>query len=146
MLYNHSMPGTQHEIALKIGPISPAVPTPLFRQIVDGFKRAISNGALAADAPLPSFRKLAEQLLVSVITVRRAYDELEREGIIYRRQGLGTFVAQGGDEKSRESKRGRAQELIEDAIHEARESGLTDREVSKFATLIIQQTLSKESS
>ena len=72
-----------------LGPISPAAPGSLYQQIVDGLKREISEGRVTAGAPLPSFRVLAEDLLVSVITVKRAYEELEREGIIYRRQGLG---------------------------------------------------------
>ncbi len=78
---------------LLIPPISAAAPGALYQQIVDGLTREISEGRLPPDAPLPSFRGLAEELLVSVITVKRAYEELEREGLIYRRQGLGTFVA-----------------------------------------------------
>ena len=81
---------------LLIPPISVAAPGPLYQQIVDGIKREISEGRLAPGSPLPSFRGLAEELLVSVITVKRAYEDLEREGIIYRRQGLGTFVSDNG--------------------------------------------------
>ena len=66
-------------------PISPAAPGPLYRQIVDGLKREISEGRWAGGTTLRYFRKLAEELMVSVITVKRAYDELEREGIIFRR-------------------------------------------------------------
>ena len=86
---------------LMLGPISPAAPGALYQQIVDGLQREISEGRLAPGAPLPSFRVLAEDLLVSVITVKRAYEELERAGIIYRRQGLGTFVADHGPDRSR---------------------------------------------
>ena len=93
---------------LLIGPISLATPGPLYQQIVDGLKREVSEGRLQPGAPLPSFRGLAEELLVSVITVKRAYDELEREGIIYRRQGLGTFVAEAGGDRSRHAKIERA--------------------------------------
>ena len=75
-----------------IGPISPAAGGALYQQIVDRLKREVSEGRLKPGAALPSFRQLAEELLVSVITVKRAYEELEREGIIFRRQGLGTFV------------------------------------------------------
>ena len=72
---------------LTLPPISAAAPGTLYQQIVDGLKREVSEGRLAPGSPLPSFRSLAEELLVSVITVKRAYEELEREGIIYRRQG-----------------------------------------------------------
>src|ERR1700690_932195 len=90
--------------SLLIGPISPAADGALYQQIVDRLKREVSEGRLKPGAALPSFRRLAEELLVSVITVKRAYEELERDGIIFRRQGLGTFVAQEGHDRSRETR------------------------------------------
>src|SRR5882757_4924487 len=92
------------KIALALGPISAAVPGALYQQLVDAVKREIGAGRLLPGSTLPSFRVLAEELLVSVITVKRAYEELEREGIIYRRQGLGTFVAEAAPARSREAK------------------------------------------
>src|SRR5215470_14245643 len=103
---------------LLIAPVSPARPGALYQQIVDGFKREISEGRLAGGAQLPSFRQLAEDLLVSVITVKRAYEELEREGIIYRRQGLGTFVSEAAGDRSRAAKTARARELLRHALRE----------------------------
>jgi GntR family transcriptional regulator len=123
---------------LLIPPISPAAPGPLYQQIVDGVKREISDGRLPAGSPLPSFRGLAEELLVSVITVARAYAELEREGIIYRRQGLGTFVSAGADDRNRESKITRARELLHEALREAAEAGLTDKGVAELLHLAIK--------
>jgi GntR family transcriptional regulator len=124
---------------LLIPPISPAAPGPLYQQIVDGVKREISEGRLAPGAPLPSFRGLAQQLAVSVITVRRAYEDLERERIIYRRQGLGTFVAESADDRSRQVKSARAQDLLLDAIREAREAGLRDADITR----LFRQALSR---
>jgi GntR family transcriptional regulator len=72
-------------------------------------------------------------LLVSVITVKRAYEELEREGIIYRRQGLGTFVADHGHDRSREAKLNTAQELFREATREAAEAGLKPAEILELA-------------
>ena len=109
--------------------ISSAAPGPLYQQIIDGLKRDISEGRLPAGSPLPSFRQLAEELMVSLITVKRAYEELEREGIIYRRQGLGTFVAENGDDRSRKIKAQRAQQLMREALREASEAGLNDKEI-----------------
>jgi len=109
--------------------ISSAAPGPLYQQIIDGLKRDISEGRLPAGTPLPSFRQLAEQLMVSLITVKRAYEELEREGIIYRRQGLGTFVAENGDDRSRRIKAQRAEQLMREAIREATEAGLTEKDI-----------------
>jgi GntR family transcriptional regulator len=114
---------------LVIPPISAAAPGALYQQIVDGLKREVSEGRLAPGTALPSFRVLAEDLLVSVITVKRAYEELEREGIIYRRQGLGTFVAETADERSRDAKKERARELLVEALREATEAGLGASEV-----------------
>ena len=131
-------------IAAQIGPISPAAPGALYQQIVTGFKREIGEGRLAGDRPLPSFRLLAEQLLVSIITVRRAYEELEREGIIYRRQGLGTFVAADGRERSRAAKRGHAEALIRLAVQEAKEAGLSSAEARAFVSRVTTETLSEE--
>jgi len=114
---------------LTIPPISPAARGPLYEQIVEGLKREISEGRLPPGAPLPSFRHLAVELMVSVITVKRAYEELEREGIIYRKQGWGTFVAHDGGTRSRAVKRGRVEELLRESLREAREAGLTTDEL-----------------
>ena len=121
-----------------LGPISPAAPGTLYQQIVDGLKREVSEGRLKPGAPLPSFRVLAEDMLVSVITVKRAYEELEREGIIYRRQGLGTFVAEQGHDRSREAKLNTAQELFRAAAREAAEAGLKPAEILELAHKIIK--------
>lgn len=118
---------------LLLPPISSAAPGTLYQQVVDGVKREIAEGRLRPGAALPSFRALAEDLLVSVITVKRAYEELEREGIIYRKQGLGTFVADFGDETAREAKRLRAEELLREALKECVEAGMTEEEVLEFA-------------
>jgi GntR family transcriptional regulator len=125
--------------SLVIGPLSAAAPGTLYQQIVDGLKREISEGRLAPGSPLPSFRVLAEELLVSLITVKRAYEELEREGIIYRRQGLGTFVADAADDRSREVKTQRAIALLTDALREATEAGLSPAEVMRLLRTMIAE-------
>lgn len=114
---------------LILPPISPAAPKPLYEQIMDGVKREISAGRLPPHAPLPSFRALAEDLLVSLITVKRAYEELERDGIIYRKQGLGTFVSENGTLRSREMKHDRAEQLLRQALREGKEAGLSNEEL-----------------
>jgi GntR family transcriptional regulator len=130
------MPGPPKKLV--IPPISPAAPGPLYQQIVDGLKREVSEGRLEPGTALPSFRGLAEDLLVSVITVKRAYEELEREGIIYRRQGLGTFVAEAADDRSREVKTARASELMLEAVREATEAGLSDRDIADLLHTVIR--------
>jgi len=125
---------------LLIAPISTASPKPLYQQIVDGITREISEGRLVPGAPLPSFRVLAEELLVSLITVKRAYEDLEREGIIYRRQGLGTFVSDKADGLSRDAKASRARDLLREALREAREAGLRDREIAELLQTAIRES------
>ena len=124
---------------LIIGPISAAADGALYQQIVDRLKREISEGRLKPGAALPSFRVLAEDLLVSVITVKRAYEELEREGIIFRRQGLGTFVADLGHHRSRETKLEAAKDLLREGFREATEAGLKPAELSELAHQILKE-------
>lgn len=124
---------------LLLPPISSAAPGALYEQIMDGLKREISAGRLRPGASLPSFRQLAADLMVSVITVKRAYEELEREGIIYRRQGLGTFVAESGHDRNRETRQAEATQLFQAAISAAREAGLTDRDILGLVRETLQQ-------
>jgi GntR family transcriptional regulator len=124
---------------LILPPLSAAGPGTLYRQIVDGLTREISEGRIAAGAALPSFRQLAEDLLVSVITVKRAYEELEREGIIYRRQGLGTFVADAAIHRSRDAKTARARDLLAEAVREGTEAGLSGREIVHLLQSILHE-------
>jgi len=114
---------------LRLGPISPAAPGPLYDQIVDAVKREIAAGRLTPGSPMPSFRVLAEELVVSLITVKRAYEELEREGIVFRRQGLGTFVAEQGHDRMREVRRETAIDALKAAVQAGREAGISDREL-----------------
>jgi GntR family transcriptional regulator len=114
---------------LQLGPISPAATGPLYQQIVDSIKREVLANRLIAGSALPSYRVLAEQLLVSLITVKRAYEELEREGITFSRQGLGTFVAARGNDRTRAERRATAREALRAAIQASREAGVGDREL-----------------
>ena len=84
---------------LRFSPVSSAATGPLYAQLIANVKREIAAGRLAADEPLPSTRALAADLKVSVITIGRAYEDLEREGIVYSRQGQRTFVSQDARER-----------------------------------------------
>lgn len=75
---------------------------PIYDQIYAQIKAQIISGALREDEPLPSIRNLAKDLRVSVITTKRAYDELEREGFLYTMAGKGCFVAPKNTELLRE--------------------------------------------
>jgi len=124
---------------LVLPPISPAAGKPLYEQLIAAVKAEVGAGRLGPHSPLPSFRALAAQLLVSVITVRRAYEELERDGVIYRRQGLGTFVSENGAARSREIKVQRAEELVREAARECREAGLNSNETERMVRRIVRE-------
>jgi GntR family transcriptional regulator len=73
--------------------ISATNPDPMYKQVTDQIRDAIVRGSLASDARLPSIREMAGELKISHITIKRAYGDLEREGYIITRPGLGSFVA-----------------------------------------------------
>ena len=120
-------------------PISPAAQGPLYQQIVQGIKREISEGRLKPGQSLPSFRLLAEEMLVSLITVKRAYEELEREGIIFRKQGLGTFITEEGVDRNRLVKRRQAEEYLQMAVNEALDAGMGEREILDWTRRLIRE-------
>ena len=72
--------------------LNPAADKPMYEQIKENVRQAVINGELSDNEMLPSVRQLAAQLSVSAITVKRAYSDLEHEGIIYTSAGKGTFV------------------------------------------------------
>ena len=78
--------------------------TPIFEQIKNAVINQIISGDLAEDEMLPSIRSLAQDLRISVMTVKKAYDELEQEGYILTKQGKGSFVAPKNLELAREQK------------------------------------------
>ncbi len=83
--------------------IDEASGVPFWRQARDDIARRIGAGELPPGSPLPSLRELAASSLVSGITVKRAYEELEAMGLVYSHQGRGTFVAAAGREAAREA-------------------------------------------
>jgi GntR family transcriptional regulator len=93
---------------------------PIYLQIAEGIKSTISSGVLKPGAALPSLRALGVEILVNPNTVQRAYDELERDGLIYSRRGVGMFVA----EIKMPATRRRDERAVVAAFRRAIESGL----------------------
>jgi GntR family transcriptional regulator len=104
--------------------LSGASGVPFYRQIVDQVAGLIRSGQLAPGTQLPPFRDLAPQLRVSLITVRRAYADLEQAGLIVKRQGQGTFVAEGVGKAARALALREAREHLAAAVARARGLGL----------------------
>ncbi len=96
--------------------ISNAGGIPIYKQIYDGVRDAIITGALAEDDPLPSIRTLAKDLRISVITTKRAYDELERDGYIYTVAAKGCYVAAKDTQLVREQYLRRIEEHLQAAV------------------------------
>lgn len=84
--------------------LSQSNPDPMYKQVTDQIKDAIASGDLKPGDKLPSIRELADGLKTSAITVKRAYFDLETEGYIFTRAGLGSFVAEIDRERLRKEK------------------------------------------
>jgi GntR family transcriptional regulator len=99
---------------------------PYYRQLTDQITALIRSGQLPPGTLLPSVRDIAAQLMVSLITARRAYADLEGAGLVVRRQGQGTFVADEVAEAAVQRTREEARELLAGAVRRARQLGLDD--------------------
>ena len=114
---------------------------PIFRQIVQQIKTAVAMGRLHAEDPLPSVRQLAVDLKVNPNTVAHAYLDLEVEGVIYKRQGAGTFVASQGVKVSKNERRRVLTELIEKALVEGVNLGLDEEELREAFERVLEKIL-----
>lgn len=112
---------------------------PIYDQIYSQIKAQIIGDALRQDEALPSIRSLAKDLRISVITTKRAYDELEAEGFIYTLHGKGSFVAPKNTELLREENLRRIEEHMREISALAVQSGLTRQELSEMYTLISEE-------
>lgn len=105
--------------------ISNSSPVALYEQIETQIKNQILNGNIKAGNPLPSIRSLAKELKVSIITTKRAYEELEKEGFIETVVGKGTFVSGANSERLKEAAMAEMESKLEDVIISAKSLGLT---------------------
>lgn len=105
---------------------------PIYDQIYTQIKSQIISGELEEDAPLPSIRNLAKDLRISVITTKRAYEELERSGFIYTVAGKGCFVADKNIDAVRESVMAEIEKHLEKALKLAGECGLTKEQLKNM--------------
>ena len=116
--------------------ISNASSDPIYEQIEKQIKAQIISGALKEGDALPSIRKLAQELQISVITTKRAYEELEKEGFIDSVGGKGCFVAMQNKELLREKKIKTVEELLNDAVKESKKFGVSFNEVKEMLELL----------
>ena len=119
--------------------LSNASGQPLYQQIKDQIKDAILKEELIEGAPLPSIRSFANELKVSVLTIRRVYDELEKEGFVTSQIGVGTFVSAGNVELLRESKRRLVEEKMQEMITLAKTLSISKEELIAMMDILYEE-------
>ena len=90
--------------------VSPLNPDPMYKQVADQIKDAIATKVLKPESKLPSIREMSKELKISIITIKRAYADLEKEGYIFIRSGMGSFVADVKTDQLRLEKLGEIKE------------------------------------
>jgi DNA-binding transcriptional regulator YhcF (GntR family) len=119
-------------------------PEPMYRQIESQLRDFILAGQLPPGTRLPSMRALARDLSCSVITTRRAYEDLEGEGFIFTRQGRGTVVAEISEEKMSAHRREAVDAAFREAVRAGRRAGFTGVELREIFKDILEETLQGE--
>ncbi|MED4069851.1 GntR family transcriptional regulator [Priestia endophytica] len=112
---------------------------PIYEQITKQIREAIMTHEIAQGENLPSIRQLAKDLRVSVITTKRAYEELEKEGLIYSIVGKGSFVAEQNPELLREKKLRAIEEYLLEAIENSRGTNITLAQLKEMLELLYEE-------
>ncbi len=112
---------------------------PIYLQIVNQIKAMIMSGELSPGEALPSMRNLAMQMRVSLITTKRAYEELERDGFIETYTGKGSFVKAQNAELLREENLRQAEEHLQKAVQKAKISGITFEELTDILKMLYEE-------
>jgi GntR family transcriptional regulator len=115
-----------------------AARSPIYRQLADQIRQAAARGRLQEGERLPSVRQLARELVVNPNTIARAYTELERDGVLHTRPGLGVFVAKPQAALKADARRRRLGALIDRLLTEAVHLGVTAEELQKLIAERIQ--------
>lgn len=118
--------------------ISNSAGVPIYEQIVTQIKNQIMSGQLSEGEALPSMRVLAKELRISVITTKRAYEELEREGFIVSVTGKGSFVASQNMEIIKEQRYKEIELYLQKAADAAKNSGLSVEELQEMLKIMYE--------
>lgn len=111
---------------------------PIYEQIVAQIKAEVIEGTLAAGEALPSVRALSRELKISALTVKKAYDNLEEEGLVVTVHGKGSFIANTNQELLMEERRKELEKELEAAVQKARTGGLTVKEIRESFEIIME--------
>ncbi len=118
--------------------ISNASGKPIYEQITAQIKEQIMSGELQEGEPLPSMRTLAQQLRISIITTKRAYEELERDGFIESFTGKGSFVATQNKELFREESLKQIERSLMQAVEKAKQTNISFEELSDIMKVLYE--------
>lgn len=124
--------------------ISNSAETPLYRQIINQFRIGILEGDILPGETMPSIRVLAAELSISVITTKRAYDELELEGLLEAIPGKGFFAA-GNNKMLRERRLKILEELLENALKQAAYLGISQEELISMIKVLKEEEVGTNS-
>lgn len=111
--------------------------TPIYEQLTTQIKSLVIDGKLAAGEALPSVRSLAAELKISALTVKKAYDRLEEEGLIVTVHGKGSFVERTDTQLALEFRRHEAEKQLAEALIRAEAAGLSREEILETVTLLL---------
>lgn len=112
---------------------------PLYQQIKEQIKDSIFKGEIVEGNQLPSIRNFATDLNVSVLTIRRVYDELEQEGFVTSQVGIGTFISAGNLELLRDSKRRIVEQKMQDLIQTAKTLKIPKEELNSMMDILYEE-------
>ncbi|WP_031517869.1 GntR family transcriptional regulator [Desulfofalx alkaliphila] len=124
-------------------PIIKNSPKPAYQQIIDSIRKRILTGELMADEELPSIRRLAKNTKVSIITVRRSYGDLEREGLIYSRPGMGYYVSEFNQQMLDDAKIKLITPLLQEVVNTAKELQLNEKKVKDLLNKMLEEKVQK---
>ena len=119
--------------------VSNSANEPIYEQFVNQIKEMIIKGELKEGEALPSIRGLARDLSISVITTKRAYEELEKEGFIETVQGKGSFVALQNKELIKEKKLQIIEEKLSEIVKESRLLGISYDEIEEMLKILFEE-------
>ena len=112
---------------------------PIYEQIIDQIKTMIRKEELKQNDQLPSVRALSKELKISALTVKKAYDELEREGFTVTVHGKGSYVTAANTELMMEEQRKEVEQDLEQAILKGRRYGISDEDIKSIFSLVIDE-------
>jgi GntR family transcriptional regulator len=120
--------------------IDPRSHVPIYLQIAEGIRAAVAAGLYRPGEGRPSLRALAIEIQVNPNTVQRAYDELEREGLVYSRRGKGLYVAEQGTTSAQTRTQQSVRRAFDEAVRAGRAAGMSAEQIGDIFEAAIGRT------